>query len=300
MHRAMVSRVKRVAFFLALAVLLGGCGGEEPATDAKAALADVKPISSANLDALLRIRFDNAPPEVGDELTLRFRGPLRANGPGKLPSLDWRIDFTGLDTSFSSRVVSTGNNLFIRLGGADFEVGEDAIAQLNRQSSQAAGGRDGLSAIGIDPLAAIKDVREDGDSTVGGAPTTRYVGRVDLNRVLDQVERFLRTVPRQPAAGQSIPRLNLTPEQRTQVVNTFGEPSFEAHVAEDDTLRRLVVSTRFSTPEANRDAAGGITGGLIDYRLEYSDVGADVAIEPVRGARPIEEFSAALQRELAK
>ena len=38
----------------------------------------------------------------------------------------------------------------------------------------------------------------------------------------------------------------------------------------------------------------------IEHRLQYSDVGIDVTFPPVRGARPIEAFNAALQRELAK
>ncbi len=71
-------------------------------------------------------------------------------------------------------------------------------------------------------------------------------------------------------------------------------------MADDDTIRRLVLTTRFVTPEANRQAAGGMTGGSLEYRVEYSGVGEDVTISPVSGARPIEEFNAALQRELAK
>ena len=84
------------------------------------------------------------------------------------------------------------------------------------------------------------------------------------------------------------------------MAETFRGPSFEADVAKDRTIRRLVLKTRFVTRESNRAAAGGITGGAIQYRLEYSAVGDDVTIPPVRGARPIGEFTAALQRELAK
>jgi hypothetical protein len=71
-------------------------------------------------------------------------------------------------------------------------------------------------------------------------------------------------------------------------------------VASDDTIRQVVVSTRFTTPVANRQAAAGITGGTIEYRLQYPDVGSEVSISPVKGARPIEEFAAALQRELTR
>jgi hypothetical protein len=187
----------------------------------------------------------------------------------------------------------------VRLGGADFAVGEEAIANINRQSAQAKGG-DGLAAIGIDPLAALKEVRKRGQSTVAGAPTTHYVGTDDMNKLLDQVQRFLRTIPRQAAAGQATPQLELTPQRRLQVAQTFAAPQVEVDVGSDDTIRGVVLSTRFTTPAANRQAAGGITGGTIEYRLQYSDVGSEVKISPVKGARPIEEFSAALQRELSR
>jgi hypothetical protein len=157
-----------------------------------------------------------------------------------------------------------------------------------------------LAAIGIDPLAALKEVRQRGSATVAGAPTTHYTGTVDMNKLLDQVQRFLRTVPRRPAAGQTLPQLELTPERRRQVAQTFGAPQVEVDVASDDTIRQVVVSTRFTTPVANRQAAAGITGGTIEYRLQYSDVGSEVSISPVKGARPIEEFAAALQRELTR
>ena len=91
-----------------------------------------------------------------------------------------------------------------------------------------------------------------------------------------------------------MPQLDLTPERRNQVKSTFQSPHFEADVADDDTIRRIVLTTRFATPEANQQAAGGITGGSIEYRVEYTGVGEEVTISPVSGARPIEEFNAAL------
>lgn len=303
-----MTRVAAICLTL-LFVLVAGCGDSDPKPGAAKAtpqdqaarseLTALKPIASARVDALLRITLDNAPAAVGSPLQLTFKGPLRTNGPGKLPSLDWKLAFEGLNTRFASRLVSTGDNFFVRLGGADFEVGEEAIADLNRQAAQSKGG-DGLAAIGIDPLGALKEIRKRGTGTVAGETTTHYTGTVDMNKLLDQVQRFLSTVPREPAGGQALPQLELTPERRKQVAETFGVPTVEVDVADDDTLRQLVVATRFTTPVANREAASGITGGTIEYRVQYADVGSEVSISPVKGARPIEEFAAALQRELSR
>jgi hypothetical protein len=294
--------MRRLALvLLALVTGLAACGsdGTSSSSDATDALAGVKPISSATVDAVLRLDLDNAPAQVGDRIELRFGGPMRTNGAGKLPSLDWKLAFTSGFTNFSSRLVSTGNNVFVRLGGADFELGESTISRLSRRSARS-GRADGLAAIGLDPLAAVKGVRERGKATVAGTETTRYTGSVDVDAALDQIEGFLRRLPRQSAGGAQVPQLDLTPERRDQVKSTFRSPRFEADLADDDTIRRLVLTTRFVTPEANRQAAGGMTGGSLEYRVEYSGVGEDVTISPVSGARPIEEFNAALQRELAK
>ena len=297
--------MRRLVVLLVLLALgpVAACGGSDNSgsstTDAKDDLAGVKPISSATVDALLALNLRNAPSDVGDRIELTFGGPMRSNGPGKLASLDWKIAFKSGFTDFTSRVVSTGNNVFVRLGGADFELGEQTIARIN-QSAASSGKPDGLAAVGLDPLAAIKDVREVGKGTVAGAATTRYTGSIDVDRALDQVETFLRQLPQQSTGGQRVPQLELTAERRDQVKRTFKSPRFEADVASDDTLRRLVIKTDFATPEANRQSAGGITGGTIEYRVEYAGVGDEVKISPVSGARPIEEFNAALQRELAK
>jgi hypothetical protein len=283
--------------------LVAACGGDDDAgsssnASAKDVLAGVKPISSATIDAILRVNLENAPAEVGDKVELTFGGPMRSNGEGKLPSLDWDIGFTSDFSNFKSHVVSTGSDVFINLGGADFAVGEQNVARLNQSSANSKG--DGLAAVGLDPLAAVSGVKEAGASEVGGTKTTRYTGDIDVDRALDQVESFLRHLPAQSTSGQPVPQLELTPERREQVKSTFQEPRFEVDVAEDDTIRRLVLTTRFVTPEANRRQAGGITGGSIEYRVDYTGVGEDVKISPVEGARPIEEFTAAFERELAK
>jgi hypothetical protein len=293
-----------VPLLLVLAVgLVAACGGSEESgssgQEAKDALADVKPISSATVDAALRINLDNAPAEVGNRVELTFGGPMRSNGPGKLASLDWKIAFNSGFSDFTSRVVSTGNNVFIRLGGADFELGESAIARINQNAAQAKDA-DGLAAVGLDPLAAVTGAKESGKTTVAGTETTRYTGSIDVDKALDQIETFLRQLPQQSIGGQPVPQLELTPARRQQVEDTFQSPQFEADVADDDTIRRIVLITKFATPEANQQSAGGITGGSIEYRVEYSGVGDEVTISPVSGARPIEEFNAALQRELAK
>jgi hypothetical protein len=291
--------VIRVALLL-LAIVVAGCGGSDKATsekDAKERLAAVKPLSSAQVAVAARIFFDNAPPSVGDKLELTFNGPLRNNGTEKLPSLDWKVAFSGLTTKFTSRIVSTGDNFFINLGGQDFEAGQQAVARITEQAR--ASKQKGLAQVGLNPLAAIKDVKKAGTRTVAGTKLTVYSGAIDPDAVMDQYERLSQSLPTTGAA-QAVPQGRLTPQQRAQVKRTFGSPRFEAGVAEDDTVRQLSLTSKFKTPAANKDDAGGITGGRIEYRIDYTDVGKDVTITPPTDTQPIADFARELQRILSK
>ncbi len=279
---------------------MAACGGSDRASseqDAEQRLQSVKPLPSAQVSVAARIFFENAPPSVGDKLELTFDGPLRNNGADKLPSLDWKIAFSGLTTKFTSRVVSTGDNFFINLGGQDFEAGREAVARLTEQARTSQ--QQGLAQVGLNPLRAISDVKQADSRTVAGTRLDVYTGTVDLDAVMDQYERLSQSLPTTGAA-QAVPQGRLTPEQRAQVERTFGSPRFEAGVADDDTVRQLLITSRFTTPAANRDEAGGITGGRIEYRVDYTDVGKAVTITPPADTQPIGDFARELQRILAR
>ena len=297
-HSGAMPRSALLLLALTAALVVAACGDSgSTEKSAKETLASVKPLSTAQVNAGLRIFFDNAPPEVGDKLELTFNGPLRNNGPDKLPSLDWKIAFSGLTTKFTSRAVSTGDNFFINLGGQDFEAGREAVAQLTAQARE--GKQKGVSAVGLDPLGAVKGVKKGAQVTVAGAKATSYTGAIDLDKAMDQYERLSQSLPTTGAAG-AVPQGRLTPEQRAQVKRTFGSPRFEAAVAEDDTVRRLVLTTKFTTPAVNREGAGGITGGRIEYRVEYSDVGEETTIVAPKDTQPIGDFARELQRILSR
>jgi hypothetical protein len=285
-----------LALVAALAVqACGGSGGDEKS--AKETLSSVKPLPSAQTAVAFRLFFDNAPPSVGDKLELTLDGPLRNNGADKLPSLDWKVAFSGLATKFTSRLVSTGDNFFINLGGQDFEAGEAAVQQLTDQARSAK--QKGLAQVGLNPLAAVRDVKQAGNRTFDGEKLTLYKGGIDLDAVLDQVERLSQGLPTQGAA-QTIPRGRLTAQQRAQVKRTFGSPRFEVGVADDDTVRQLLITSKFTTPAANREAAGGITGGRMEYRVEYTDVGKETTITPPANPQPLSDFAREVQRILSK
>jgi hypothetical protein len=293
-----VTRVALLLLSITAAVVVAACGGSAgDEKSAKETLSSVKPLDSAQTAVAFRLFFDNAPPSVGDKLELTLDGPLRNNGADKLPSLDWKLAFSGLATKFTSRLVSTGNNFFINLGGQDFEAGEPAVQQLTDQARSAQ--QKGLAQVGLNPLAAVRDVQDAGTRKFDGEELALYKGAIDLDAVLDQVERLSQGLPT-PGAAQTIPNGRLTPQQRGQVKRTFGSPRFEVGIADDDTVRQLIITSKFTTPAANREAAGGITGGRMEYRVEYTDVGKETKITPPANPQPIADFAREVQRILSK
>src|SRR3954464_11928982 len=229
-----------VLLLLAATAALAACGGSSSAEKSpKQTLAGVKPLKSAQTAVALRIFFDNAPASVGDKLELTMNGPLRNNGADKIPSLDWKIAFSGLATRFTSRIVSTGDNFFINLGGQDFEAGEQAVQQLTDQAQ--ASKQKGLAQVGLNPLGAVRNVEAAGDRQFAGETLKVYKGDIDVDAVLDQVERLSQGLPTAGAA-QTIPGGKLTAQQRAQVKRMFSKPRFEAGVADDDTIRQLVIT----------------------------------------------------------
>jgi hypothetical protein len=288
----------RLSFLLAL-LLVAGCGSDEKGVPGEGqspqqVLHQLRPLSTAQVTAVLRASFDNAPAEVGNPLVLRFEGPLRNNGPDKLPSLDWKISFTGFNDQFSSRVVSTGSDVFVHLGGADFSLGEAAVARMVDQARQAqVAGRSGFAAIGVDPLKVVRDLQEKGSGTVAGEKVTRYTGTVDREQLFDQLERFFRGIPN-PAGAPTV----ITPKQRAELASMFSAPQFELDVAADRTVRRIVITDRFRTLVANRKAAGGITGGRLSYEVTYAPLRSMPQINPPAHSEPLANFLTALQQEL--
>ena len=71
-------------------------------------------------------------------------------------------------------------------------------------------------------------------------------------------------------------------------------------MADDDTIRQLVVTSKFTTPEVNREAAGGITGGHMEYRVDYTAVGEKTTITPPTNTQPLSDFARQVQKILSQ
>src|SRR4051812_6793301 len=159
--------------FALLAALLTACGGGNSA-NVKDTLdkAFSTPIKSARIDLEVTLKLDGVK-QVNGPVKLSVQGPYESGGNQTIPKADWDIAASASGQNFSAGFVSTGDNAWVGFQGQNYEVGKQAVAQINQQIRQAAGQnkKQGLSQFGIDPREWLKDASDQGTDKVAGVDT---------------------------------------------------------------------------------------------------------------------------------
>lgn len=275
---------------IAASLALTACSGDDRDTAATLDRAFSQPVQTADVTLDLRARVRGSR-ELEDPMRLRARGPFVSGGSSEIPSVDWDVTLDGRGTGFSARAVSNGDNAWVEVLGTAYEVGEDAVARVNRRLERQEHDRRGLEELGLNPRRWLVDPREDGDEEVAGVDTTHFSARLDVARFLDDVEAAAVRAGRPEKAGK------LTPEERRQIVDAVDDAGFDVWVGkDDDVIRRLTAELEFDVPEKARGRHHGVESGEMSFLLELADVGGDQEqrIRVPRGARPIEELLEAL------
>src|SRR5215212_11173266 len=151
-----MSRSTRRFTFVVLALiasLLTACGGSDSG-DVKDTLdkAFSTPIKSARIDLEVTLKLDGIK-QLNGPVKLSVQGPYESGGSTTIPKADWDIAASAAGQNFSAGFISTGDNAWVGFQGQNYEVGKQAVAQINQQIKQAAGQnkKKGLSQFGIDP-----------------------------------------------------------------------------------------------------------------------------------------------------
>jgi hypothetical protein len=283
-----------VALASVAVLALSACGGGDgDSGDATAKLGDAfkTPIKSANVSLDLSAKVDGVP-QLSQPVALKMNGPFESRGQNKVPKLDWDVNVSGAGQTFTGSIVSTGENAYVGFQGQNYEVGSEAVKQFEQQAAQQ-NQQQGLSPeqLGIDPASWVKDAKEDGEEDVAGTKTTKITGGVDVEKMLNDLNGAIDKAG--PAMGQSAQKL--TPEQINQVKQVVKDPTFEAFVADDKTLRRMVVNLNFTIPESQRQQASGASGGNLKFSLQFANVGQPAQVEEPTDARPLSELQQQIQ-----
>ena len=284
-----------VALASVAALALSACGGgDDDSGDAKQQLAEAfkTPIKSANVSLDMSAKVDGVP-QLSQPVSLKLTGPFESRGKNKVPKLDWDVNVSGAGQTFTGSLVSTGDNAFVGFQGQNYEVGTEVVKQFEQQAAQQQQ-QQGLTPaqLGIDPASWVKDAKEEGEEDVAGTKTTKITGGLDIEKMLNDLNGAIDKAG--PAMGQNNAQ-KLTPEQINQVKQVVKDPTFEAFVAEDKTLRRMSATINFTIPEAQRQQASGASGGNLKFSIQFANVGQPAQVEAPTDAQPLSELQQQIQ-----
>ena len=262
-----MTRVLLVLQLAALAVGLAACGGDTLSFD-PAASAATKTVEAGSS----RVEFTIAMKVAGESMDMTGSGAFDYRDPRG--ELTYRMDVPVLgELSMDMRMI--GTKLYLRLppeiaGGALPGGKPWAALDLGKSLEQA-----GLGSLDLtqqqDPAqalhflrAASTGVEETGSATVRGVETTRYAGRMDFRKALDEgVDRLgLSSAEREKARKG----MNWMLEQ----LGSDGVP-FEVFVDDDGLLRRMTMDMSMTIEGEQM---------TMSMRTDYFDFGVDVDVQP--------------------
>lgn len=282
-------RLVAVLAALVLALAIAACGGDGggsgggDSADELLQKASKQTAKSADVKFELEASLKGSAKELDGPVKLSFSGPYRSNGAKTLPDLDWKIHAEGGGEDFDARVITTRDNAWVEYQGETYEVGEQLISSLGAQMQRQQADPEELRSIGVSEWFDDPDVE---DAEVGGVPTRRVSGDVDVRKVLESVDKVLR---KSAAAAQPVPRL--TEQTMDEIEEAVKTAHVETDVGRDDgILRRNTMELSFEVPEDRRASARGLEGGDLSVLFEQTDVNGDQRVTAPSGARPISEL----------
>ncbi len=293
MNRQALRAVLTVACAALCGGLLASCGDADDAPGAAAVatsidqtVAATSKLDSARLTASLQLDPEGLL-ALGGPIALRASGPFAAGAKGELPRLELAVGGTLARKNLSARAISTGKRAYLQIDGRDYRIDQDFIDSLrshDRSAASADGARKphpGLASLGLDPSAWIKDPQDKGTAAVGGVPTQRIAGSIDVKRLLDDVAKLL-------GGDGGL----LAPKLRAQIAAAVTSTKVDLWTgATDRILRQLVAVVDFAF-KTGASPISGLDGGRVTLRLRLDDVDATTVTPAApKNARPLSDLT---------
>jgi hypothetical protein len=287
-----------LALLAALALAVGACGGggdDEASgdTDVDTLLSDTfkgnKDVKSGKLDLKLNIDAKGAE-GVNGPITLSLGGPFQTQGDQKLPKFDIDFAFEGAGQSIKAGLTSTGDKGFVNFNGTEYVVSDQVFNQFKAgyEQAQKQGGQkenQSLSSLGLDPRAWLTNPKNEGETEVGDDDVIKITGGIDVNKLLDDVNKALQKTRELGVQGTDQLPSQLTDAQKKQVVDAVKDPRVEIYTGkEDKILRRMVIALGITDPQGSSGSAD------IKFDLAISDLNEDQEISAPSGAKPFDEL----------
>lgn len=305
-HRFVQHRARAIVALLALAVLaltLAACGGSSGSGG-----------GSANAQTLLRetftgthqIRSGKANVQLRVDLTggTSIRGPIQATisgpfqsaGSGQLPKFDLALDASAQGQGIRAGLTSTSDQLFVNFGGTSYEVPAQLVDRLkqsfDRSQQQRSSQHASFSALGLDPLSWLQDPTVVGTESVGGVKTDHISAKVDVNALLNDVDKLLARVSSGGIPGVPGGRVpsSLPASARTQIEQAVKSATIDVWSGQSDhTLRKLTLAISVVPPR------GATRSVDVNLSIELSDLNQPQTIQAPANSRPLNELLGQLQ-----
>jgi hypothetical protein len=252
-----------------LAVVVGGCGGDDPREVLRETAANLADIRSGDLSVRMTVEGQGAAAR-GGAVGFALRGPFALPAGGGLPKA--RVAYTQLagDRRATVTLTTTGEAAFVTVGGRSYRLPDEQTRRLRT-------GAGGLAEDGAGDRLRIGDwVRDpklsDG-GRVGGTETDRITARLDVPAAARDLLRLSQALG---PAGAARPLEGAAARDLEQAVR---RATFVLHTGADDRImRRLAIAVDL--------AVRGAPGARIRFALAVSRPGRRVEVEAPPDALP--------------
>jgi hypothetical protein len=263
-----------------LALAAASCGGDEGggAQEANDLLERgfSTDVDSGKISMAMELELEGGE-GVNGVFRLELRGPFRSRGPTQVPDADLEFEAAGQGVKLEGGLVLLPENAWIEFGGETYELGEELWSSV-QESASTGEGSDPFGEANIKPLDWITGAETEEGEEMSGTETTKVTGQLDLTAMLSDFNRL----PPQDAA--------IPPETLDQIDEAIGGVEFEAWIGDDDIWRRVASKTKFTIPEAQRAAVGGVEGGRVSLNMTLGAPNEEVSIESPGPGSPISDL----------
>jgi hypothetical protein len=290
-----------VAALVAASAALAACGGggdksgESPQTVLDEAT--LQGIESGKIDLSVGVKATGA---EGGNLDLSLSGPFQGEGKGSLPQLDLTAkakgSLGGKAVDFEGGIVLLPNSAYVNYEGTEYEVDpttfsfvESALKRAQREGG-AQSGSAGVAACQeeagkLKVADFIEGAANEGGADVGGTPTTKVSGDLDLSGAIDAVLEVAESpaCQAQLAAAGPLPSQSEIDKAKSQVESAVKTAHVDVYVGDDDIVRRIAAQLQVE-PD---NGGGGPRSVEIELDLKLTGVNEEQQISAPENAKPL-------------
>jgi hypothetical protein len=294
------NRTLRMGTVLALAaaciVALAGCGGSSGNAVGllKETFCGKHKVTSGNLDVALTVTPSGSRTLSGP-LSVSLSGPFQSLGSGKLPESDLKVALSGLGSSTSVDIISTGSHGYVTVSGSSYQLPQASYQQLESSFSSFAqppgcSSKTGVfSQLHIRPLHWLTDPQVVGTETVGGAQTSHIHAGVDVAAFLGDLGTFLKKAPGVGSAG------GLGPATLSAVAGQIQNANVDVWTGTSDkTLRRLSIKLTLAVTGQISALLGGLRSAGIELSMQYGSLNQPQTVTAPTNLQPYSQLQTKL------